>query len=210
MCYEINMEDNLKLFEHVYVDNGAERTLVLLHGTGGNERNLLFFDEVLDKKYNLLGLRGNIDEHGKMRFFRRFEDGSFDMENIRSESEKLRQFIEAWCEKSNMTKENLVWLGYSNGANMILTMVFEFPELIKRAVLLHGMLPWEPDAGLRLDGHEFFVSYGTYDQLILDDDSETMVAKLRELGVNVEVHEYQSGHELTHEEISDAVNFLNL
>src|SRR5260221_8500204 len=90
------MEEASKLFDHIFIDNHAERTLFLLHGTGGSREDFLFLNDALKKKYNLVGIQGNVDEHGLSRFFKRLSVGVFDQKNIREETEKLQRFMNAW------------------------------------------------------------------------------------------------------------------
>lgn len=202
------MQKNLELFKHTYIDNASEKTLVLLHGTGGDEYNLLFFDDILQKKYNLLGLRGNVDEDGMTRFFRRFEMGVFDQENIREETSKLHDFLNAWTFQYKISIDKLSYLGYSNGANMILATLFYFPNLIYRAALLHGMLPFTPKKKIDLSTHSLFVSYGLYDQMIPASDSKKMIQTLESFHADVSIHEYQSGHDVTQQEVRDIATYL--
>ncbi len=93
------MDSHLELFKHIYIDNKAPKTLFLLHGTGGDEHDLLPLVSELNSKYNFVGLRGNIDENGMRRFFRRFDFGKFDEQNIIEEALKLVKFIETWSKE---------------------------------------------------------------------------------------------------------------
>lgn len=194
---------SLDLFHHLWVDNGKEETLCLLHGTGGDEYDLLGIGQLVSARYNLLSLRGNVLEIGMNRFFRRSAPGVFDRGSIDEETGKLAEFVEGWNEEHGRID---AWLGYSNGANMILAMWFLYPALVKKAVLLHGMLPLEPTVE-RLDG-EALVTYGAQDVMIPRDDSVRMKEQLEKLGVSVSAREYSGGHEITREELGDVVGWL--
>lgn len=134
----------LSLFTYQYLDNKADKTLITLHGTGGTENDFLFLNDDLKDSYNLLGLKGNIDEDGLTRFFERKSPGVFDQESMKEEASKLHLFISAWMKKYSMNIDQFVSLGYSNGANMLLATMFYYPELIKNVVLLRPMLPFQP------------------------------------------------------------------
>lgn len=197
---------DLSLFTHTYINNQASRTLFLLHGTGGTEHDFLFFDDLLGNTYNLLGLRGNIREGNANRFFRRFEEGVFDIENIKEEAGKLSSFIRIWMEKHT---ESLTFLGYSNGANMILTMLFLYPSIIPTALLLHPMLPIDvPQQKPDLTGLSAFVSSGNYDTIVSDEESTRVTEELTSCGAQVLDHRYDAGHQIGEDEIRDIVTFL--
>lgn len=201
------MADTLKHFQHIFVDRGAPRTLFLLHGTGGNERDLLPLVEPLRDEYNFVGLLGNIKEDGMPRFFRRSKAGVFDQENIREEAEKLSQFIRAWCMEKSVNRSDTAFLGYSNGANMILATAMLHPSEIDQAVLLHPMLPFEMD-GAKLLGKMFLVTYGTNDLMISAEESQKVVAALKEARADVQAVHHDGGHEIQPTELEAVERFL--
>ncbi|MDQ5951848.1 MAG: phospholipase/carboxylesterase, partial [Patescibacteria group bacterium] len=123
--------NTLNLFQHVFIDNKAEKTLFLLHGTGGSEHDLLPLVKELSDQYNFVGIKGNIFEHGMARFFERDEFGVFDQDSITTETKKLSEFIEAWKSNRAIANENTAFLGYSNGATMIVALAFYYPELVR-------------------------------------------------------------------------------
>lgn len=198
---------DLDLFHYYYQDNQAPDTLFLLHGTGGDERDLLPIVNTLSERYNFVGIRGNISENGMPRFFRRFEMGVFDQESITEESEKLSSFLRAWQEEHAITPAQTAFLGYSNGANMILAMTFRFPELITKAVLLHSMLPIEPEK-VNLGNKQFLVTLGENDQMIPAEEGRRVARTLMELGAEVKEVAHQGGHEIRALEIEAIEAFL--
>jgi predicted esterase len=199
---------NSNLFKHIYIDNKALQTLFLFHGTGGDEHDFLFLNEELDHKYKLVGLRGNVDENGMSRFFRRLSPGVFDQENLTEEAHKLADFIQEWNTTHGMSPESTVFLGYSNGANMILALLFLFPNLIKTAVLLHPMLPLDPSDSLDLSSQRLFITSGAIDPLVSHSETQVLVQKLSERKAHVQHEEYPGGHELTSQEMRTTLNFL--
>ncbi len=197
-----------KLFHFEYVDNGADKTLFLLHGTGGNERDLLPLVQSLHKRYNFVGLRGNIVEQGLCRFFTRSAEGVFDPVSIKQETTKFTQFLQLWSELESLTPKDAAFLGYSNGANMILAMLFTQPKFIKRAVLLHSMLPVVPAAEIELKKCSFLVTYGEDDQMIPATESQRVAIALTAAGAKVETFAHPGGHEVRRDEVSEALQFL--
>jgi phospholipase/carboxylesterase len=203
------MSDKLKLFDYTHLDNKADRTCFLLHGTGGTKEDFLFLDEYLGDTYNLVGLQGNCDEHGYARFFRRLAAGVFDQESIRTESQKLYEFIKAWCDTYATTINKLCFLGYSNGANILLATVFYYPEVLKNLVLMHPMLPFKIEAGsLNLSLHHMFISNGADDSMVSAAQQLELVQLLKSCQARVSARTYLSGHEIHPQEITDAVTFI--
>ena len=196
------------LFKYTFIDNSSSKTIFLFHGTGGDETDFLFLNEQLDKKYNLVGLKGNVDENGMNRFFRRVSLGVFDQENIKEEVEKLRVFISEWMKTNNVTVENTIFLGYSNGANILLAFLFYHPELINNALLLHPMLPFGPKEKLDLESKRIFLAYGTRDSMVSLEESNRLIHLLKSYNAQVTTKEYSFGHEITNSEVADAVEYL--
>lgn len=196
----------LSLFTHTYKDNHTPQTLFLLHGTGGTEHDFLFLDDLLGHTYNLVGLRGNIREGTANRFFRRLEEGVFDVENMKEEAGKLTEFIRAW--KKHHTG-HYTFLGYSNGANILLATLFLHPASIRTAVLLHPMMPFDvPQPTPELSGLTISVSYGLHDPLVAAAESRRVIDALSSCGAGVHASSYAAGHGITEGEIQDVVAFL--
>lgn len=195
------------LFDHVFIDNQASKTLVLLHGTGGSKSDFLFLDKALHHRVNLLALQGNILEDGMHRFFKRKALGIFDQQSIKEETQKLRVFIEDWAAQHNLSSQNTIYFGYSNGANMILATLFYFPERIHKVVLLHPMLPFEP-AAVSLKDTQLFVSHGLQDSMVTVEEQQTLTKLLKKKGATVVEKIYPYGHQLTKDELQDAITFV--
>lgn len=203
------MSKPLQYFDYAHLDNQADRTLFLLHGTGGSKQDWLFLDDHLNHTYNLVSLQGNVDENGQARFFKRLEFGVFDQDSIKQEADKLQQFITAWMHQRHVTTDELTFLGYSNGANMILATLLLYPPLITTAVLLHPMLPFpvQPDS-LNLSDHTVFATVGTNDPMVSKSAQEALIEVLRDSQAQLIWHEYPGGHQVTAQEMSDLLAFL--
>jgi phospholipase/carboxylesterase len=202
------MTNTLPLFVYTEVHNQAKKTLFLLHGTGGDEHDLLFLDEFLHQTYNLVGLRGNVIEHGMNRFFHRISEGVFDEVSIREEAKKLHEFFSFWMASHQLLPENTAWFGYSNGANMILAHILLYPEDVHQAVLLHPMLPLVPTHTMDLSDLHVFVGYGKNDVVITPEKSKEAISLLQSYGATVSSHEYPGGHQLSQKELEDAASYL--
>lgn len=198
----------MNAFRYKYIDNKAPRTLVLLHGTGGTEEDFLFQNEELHDSFNLLGLKGNIDENGLARFFKRKALGVFDQENIKEETGKLSLFINNWMKEYNMNIDQFVFMGYSNGANMILATLFYYPELIKNAVLLRPMVPFTPEQNINLADNTILFHYAPNDEMVVEEDSIKLIELLRSYKADVTFQTYSTGHQLSSEEMNDIFNYL--
>jgi phospholipase/carboxylesterase len=197
----------LSSFAHIHHDHGQTRTLFLLHGTGGDEHNLVPLVEPIAETFNIVGLRGNVLESGMPRFFARKAMGVFDMESLATETDKLAGFLAAWYQTHALVAEQAAFVGYSNGANMILASLFRHPDLIHNAALLHAMLPFDPP-DLDLAGKRILLTRGLRDPMVPAAESEQVTAALEARGAAVEVFEHAGGHELTAEEREALLHFL--
>lgn len=196
------------LFEFEYKDNGANKTLFLFHGTGGGKSDLLFLNNDVKQKYNLVGLQGNVVEQGMRRFFKRFSEGVFDQESIKVETHKLNQFLNDWLSSHQHSLDEIAFVGYSNGANMILALLFSFPEMVKKAALLHPMLPFTPEHQLNLSQVDLLVTHGEDDPMISDTAQMALTEVLQKYQARLNIRNYDLGHRIGHTEVEDLIHFL--
>jgi len=201
------MKGDVDLFRYVFQDRGAAKTLCLLHGTGGDEYDLLPLAEQLTDRYNFLSLRGNVITQGMNRFFGLLAPGVFDRESMQVEVKKLIRFLRAWYMTYEVSAQEMVFLGYSNGATMILATCFSEPQLFSRVVLLHGMLPYTPSL-LELDHVQALVTLGEHDQMIAAAESRQVEATLEKMGAVVTVVAHAGGHEIREVELRRVKQFL--
>jgi len=195
-------------FDHIYIDHGADRTLVLLPGTGGDKTDLLFFDELVKHSFNILSLQGNVNEGGLLRFFRRDEFGIFDQASIDQETTKLNAFILKLSGEHSWKPQHITLLGYSNGANMTLAMLLRYPKIFNTALLLHPMMPFPSPEDLNLHDHKVFVSIGSRDVVIPPDKGREVAEVLSNKGAELSLKDYPGGHEVTQQELTDVAAYL--
>jgi phospholipase/carboxylesterase len=182
-------------------------TLLLLHGTGGNEHDLLPIAGEIDASASVLSVRGNVSEHGMPRFFRRLAEGVFDEEDLIFRTKELNDFLEKAAKDNHLDRENVVAVGYSNGANIAASLLFHYENALKGAVLLHPMVPRRDVQLPDLSGMPVFIGAGTNDPICKPEETEELAEMLEKAGANVEVYWGHSGHQLSREELGSAVNW---
>jgi predicted esterase/catechol 2,3-dioxygenase-like lactoylglutathione lyase family enzyme len=201
-------------FIHRYIPPaaGAElassTTLLLLHGTGGDEEDLLPLGRALLPGAGLLSPRGKVLERGAPRFFRRLAEGVFDQEDLARRTEELAQFIEAAAKTYELNRDGIVAVGFSNGANIAASLLLSRPGLLRGAVLLSPMVPFEPDAPPDLTGTSVFIGAGRADSIAPPEQAEHLAEMLRRAGAAVTVHWEPGGHTLTDGEVDAARQWL--
>jgi len=201
-------------FVHRYVPPaaGAElagsTTLLLLHGTGGDEEDLIPLGRSLLPGAGMLSPRGKVLERGAPRFFRRLAEGVFDQEDLAHRTEELAEFVVAATRTYELDRDGVVAVGFSNGANIAASLLLRRPGLIRRAVLLSPMVPFEPEAPPDLTGTSVFIGAGRADPIAPPAQVEHLADLLRRGGAAVTVHWQSGGHALTDGEIDAARQWL--
>lgn len=187
---------------------GASRTLLLLHGTGGSEEDLIGIGQMMDPDARLLSPRGNVLENGMPRFFRRLSEGVFDEEDVRYRSYELADFVEEAASTYEFELSRVFAVGYSNGANIAGGMLLLRPDVLGGAVLFKPMVPLVPDQLPELADVPVLVCAGKEDALVRPQETERLVRLLESAGARVDVHWYSGGHELSREELRRAAEWL--
>lgn len=195
-------------FHHEWREGASERTLLLLHGTGGNERDLLPLGRTLDPAANLLSPRGHVSEGGMNRFFRRFEEGVFDEESIRTESAALATFVAAASTEYGFDAGKVFAVGFSNGANIGASTMLLHPSVLAGGVLIRAMVPLVPDVMPDLDGKRVFLSSGESDPIVPRENVLRLASMLEEAGAEVRHLWVPTGHNLAREEVFEATAWL--
>jgi predicted esterase/catechol 2,3-dioxygenase-like lactoylglutathione lyase family enzyme len=201
-------------FVHRYVPAEAGQeltggtTLLMLHGTGGDESDLLPLGRNLLPGAGILSPRGKVLERGAPRFFRRLAEGVFDQEDLAHRTEELVQFIHAAAATYGLERDGIVAVGFSNGANIAGSVLLRKPGLLRGAVLLSPMVPYEPDALPDLDGTSVFIGAGRNDPIAPAEQVERLASMLREAGADVTVHWQNAGHTITKDELDAAQRWM--
>ncbi|NSL86482.1 alpha/beta hydrolase [Chitinophaga sp. Mgbs1] len=190
--------------------NNDAYTLLLLHGTGGDEKDLLPLAPVLAKDFHVLSLRGNVSEHGMPRFFRRLGMGIFDEEDVHFRTHEMVHFIRQLAAEKGFDSNKTVAAGYSNGANIAGAVLMLYPELLAGAVLFRPMQPLQgiEDPFDTSRQQPVFMSSGTQDGTVNAADTEAYATLLSASGFRVSAHHINTGHNLTQQDIDLAASWI--
>lgn len=179
-------------------------TLLLLHGTGGTERDLLPLADVIDPEANVLSVLGNINENGMARYFKRLAAGVFDEEDLKFRTKELNDYIDEAAKEYGFNRNKVVAVGYSNGANIAGSLLFHFKEALAGAILHHPMVPLR---GLNLPDLKdtpVFIGAGTNDPICPPEESTELETLLIGAGSDVTLHWENHGHQLSSTEVQAA------
>ena len=184
-------------------------TLLMLHGTGGDENDLLPLGRMLLPGAAMLSVRGNVLEHGAPRFFRRLAEGVFDLPDLHRRTGELADFLAEAAAKYDFAPAALYAVGYSNGANIAASLLLSRPEVVAGGVLLRAMVPFEPEGELpSLAGKQVLVSAGQFDQMIPRAGTERLVELMTSAGAHVDVVWQPVSHGLTQGDVEAAAGFF--
>jgi phospholipase/carboxylesterase len=184
-------------FEHVFEPGQSDWTLLLLHGTGGDEHDLVPLGRQLAPQAALLSPRGKVLEAGMPRFFRRLAVGQLDIPDLLVRTDELAQFVTTAEASYGLNPDRVVALGFSNGANVAVSLLVRHPSLLRGAALLRPMLPYEPDPGLQLAGTDVLIAAGEGDPYSSPEQTARLATVLGEAGADVTVRvEPRAGHNL--------------
>jgi len=189
---------------------GVPDTILALHGTGGNEDDLIGIAQTMAPGAAVISPRGKVLEAGAPRFFRRLAEGVFDPAEVRSCGEELATFVRAAVAQYDLDPALVFALGYSNGANIASTVMLVDPGLIRAAVLLRPMLVFEPDEKADLTGKSALLSAGRVDPIVSRESVEKLAHLLEERGADVTVKWQLGGHNLVPGEIKEAGDWVAL
>lgn len=195
--------------KHIFhKENLNNPTFLLLHGTGGDEKDLLSLAHFIQPEYNVLSVRGEVSENGMNRFFKRLSEGVFDEVDLVYRTHQLKEFVDQSAIDYGLDRNNVIALGYSNGANIAASMLFHYSDALSKAILLHPMVPIRkelPD----LSKVSVFIGAGKNDPICPPEASIELNELLTSANANVTLHWENNGHRISESELMSVKKWLN-
>ncbi|MYL50005.1 carboxylesterase [Halobacillus litoralis] len=174
----------------------SKKVFILLHGTGGRETDLLPVAARLDSSFSVLGIRGDVVENNQFRYFKRNTDGSMDEGSLMIKTKDLLEFIQEASETYQFEMKDLHIIGYSNGANVAVSLLMHEPDWFGTALLFHPSHPLKSYDDAELDGLDIFITAGAMDRMVLPSEAVQLKKHLSLMGARVSLHMTDYGHEL--------------
>ncbi|GAA0433311.1 alpha/beta hydrolase [Lentibacillus halophilus] len=195
--------------EHIYKEKKKGAPLfILLHGTGGTETDLVSLAELLNPEYNVLGIRGNVQENGMNRYFKRHGEGQYDWKDFEFRGNELYEFIVEKSKEYDFRLEDAVLVGFSNGSNIAIQMILQNPDTFKKAALFAPLYPADVSEKQDFSDVDVFLSLGKGDPIVPESESTRVINLFKERGADVATA-WVNGHNLTQEVALEAKNWLN-
>ena len=195
-------------FVHEFVPGSSKRTLLLLHGTGGNEHDLIPLGCEIDPAAAILSPRGKVLENGMPRFFRRLAEGIFDEKDLKRRTHELADFVGAAAQHYEFAADKIVAVGYSNGANIAASLLLLRPGTLRAAILFRAMVPLVPEKLPDLSSTRVWIGAGNQDPIIPTSETQRLVDLLRSVRADVTIRFVNAGHSLTKAEVETASLWL--
>ncbi|CAN5761246.1 alpha/beta hydrolase [soil metagenome] len=183
-------------------------TLLLLHGTGGNEDDLIPVGQMLSSNAALLSPRGKVLENGLPRFFMRLSEGIFDLEDLRFRTQELAKFVKEASIAYSFDLNKTIAIGFSNGANIAASLLLSNPETIKGAILFRAMIPFIPHSLPDLSHKHVLLSAGLADPIVPKEQVDGLLRLFEDTRSNITLKLQLAGHNLTDKDILDAKEWL--
>lgn len=202
---------NYESLRHIFHASGktGSPTLLLLHGTGGNEHDLLSLAKSFGNQPNVLSVRGNVLENGAPRFFRRLGMGVFDEEDLQFRTHELVHFLRETAPQEGFDADKIIALGYSNGANIAGAILMLYPELLAGAILFRPMQPLASPPDFRTTRQQpVFFSSGKHDPTVNPAATDRYEQLLQTNGFHVTRHDLEAGHNLTQADVTLATEWF--
>lgn len=184
-------------------------TLLLLHGTGGNEDDLIQVGQMISPYASLLSPRGKVLENGMPRFFKRLAEGVFDMEDLKRRTRELADFVKEASNIYSFDLNKTIAVGFSNGANIATSLLLSYPETLMGAILFRAMVPFIPNSPIDLSDKNVLLSAGMFDPIVSESQTQSLFDILEKSGSNTTLKWQQSGHNLTELDILDAKEWIS-
>jgi phospholipase/carboxylesterase len=190
------------------VQGKSSRVILALHGTGGDENDLLPLAKSIDPNASVLSPRGKVNEGGANRFFRRFSEGIFDLEDLAEQTDDLADFLINAENRFRFTSEDIIALGLSNGANIASSLMLRQPKVLAGAIILRGMTPFEPSAPIDLSKKKILMINGRLDPIVPTENAERLAGIFRTAGASVEQVMLETGHQITPDDVTASQKWL--
>ena len=209
-------EKNQLGFIHKFIPSEGRKdqnslTLLLLHGTGGDETDLIPIARMLEiTNASILSPRGKVIENGMPRYFRRLSEGIFDIEDLKFRTNELAEFVQNASKTYALNLNRIVAIGYSNGANIAASVLLLRPEILSNAILFRPMIPLVPNTLPNLSSKRVLISAGLHDPIVASYQTKDLFDLLEKVGAKVSIQWQNSGHELTQRDIVGARKWLSL
>ena len=189
-------------------DKKSKLTFVLLHGTGGNEDDLIFLGKQIEPAASILSPRGKVLENGMPRFFTRLAEGVFDIEDLKFRTNELADFVQKCSLHYKFDLHNTIAIGFSNGANIAASTILLHPEVLKGAILFRAMVPLVPDNLPDLSNKHILLSAGLSDPIVSTKQTQNLYNLFHKTGANVQLKWQHSSHNLIPDDIVYAKEWL--
>lgn len=189
-------------------ETGPKITLLLLHGTGGDENDLIPLGQQLAPGAALLSPRGRVLEHGMPRFFRRLAEGVFDLDDLKLQTDALAKFLADASHKYGLDHSKTIAVGYSNGANIAASLLLTHSRLLPGAVLFRPMVPFRPNPVPNLKDVPVLLAAARRDQIVPPQQTSELSQILTSAGARVTTHWHPGGHELGADDVAAAKDWL--
>lgn len=186
---------------HQFIKGTNHQTLIVLHGTGGNEQDMIPLAKMIDPNANILSPRGNVLEQGMPRFFKRLAFGVFDQESLETETKHLYDFIQSSANTYDFSIKDTIAIGYSNGANILASLLMSYPIELKGAVMMHPMVPKTTYLESIKPSTKCLITAGSNDMMVPTIQTQSLVNLLKKIGYDTEIAWFNQGHSITSKEI---------
>lgn len=194
--------------KHIFLDKKSEYTFLALHGTGGDENDLVPLVHYLNPTFNILSPRGNVSEQGMNRFFKRYGMGNYDIENLEVETNNLNEFISLSITNYGLDQSKMVGLGFSNGANILESLLQLNGPILKKVVLLSPVF-LQPDKPFKdLTGVDIYIATSDIDPYVKNKENDKFVDALKAAHANVYVNKHLGGHQINQAILEDLKKWL--
>jgi len=202
---------SLDLYTHRFVPATAPGlpTILALHGTGGNEHDLIGLTQTIAPGCAIISPRGNVSERGMPRFFRRFAEGVFDLEDVQRRAGELAAFVAAAATEYQFDAKNVYAIGYSNGANIAIATMLLQPHSMRGGIFLRAQVTYKPEVLPNLAGKALFIGAGRSDQLIPANQSDELHQLLQQAGASATISWQNANHGLVQGDVEMAAGWFN-